>query len=199
MKARICIALLLLEGAAPGATGETYTVDVYMRPNIQFSVTLWQAEAIARKIFASIGVDLAWHSWPAGSEELPRESGRPAFGVRWAEHAPGSTAPGALASARPFGGAGAAVTLYEDRIERLSARYRSAPAVLLAYILAHELAHAMEGLDRHSASGIEKAHWSDYDWFQMMLHKLVFSAEDADLIHRGLDARRSRGEGRVAS
>lgn len=201
MKGRIWIAFLLLEGLAAGESlpGTTRTIDVYVQPDTQFSVTLWQAEAMAGRIFAAIGVDLAWHTWPARGEDLPIDSGRPAFGVRWEEHAPAALPAGALASARPFDPAGAAVTLYEDRIERLSARYRNAPAVLLAYILAHELAHAMEGLDRHSTSGIEKAHWSDADWFQMMLHKLVFSSEDVDLIRSGLDARRSGAEARQVS
>ena len=86
------------------------------------------------------------------------------------------------------------VDVYEqrNRIERLSARYHDAPEVLLAYILAHELAHAIEGHDRHSDSGILKARWSDADWFQMLKHKLTFTDEDVDLIRQGLDARAPR-------
>ena len=62
---------------------------------------------------------------------------------------------------------------------------------LLAYVLAHELAHVMQGLDHHSASGIMKANWSYREYFMMLSRTLTFTAEDVDLIRAGLEAKRS--------
>ena len=56
----------------------------------------------------------------------------------------------------------------------------------MAYVLAHELAHAMQGVARHSESGILKAHWSNADCVEMAFHTLAFTQFDVELIHRGL-------------
>jgi hypothetical protein len=44
----------------------------------------------------------------------------------------------------------------------------------------------MQGVPRHSESGVLKAHWSNDDYQEMIFHKLVFTNLDVDLIHRGL-------------
>jgi len=58
--------------------------------------------------------------------------------------------------------------------------------VAAAYVLAHELAHAMQGVARHAESGIMKAHRSNEDYQDMFFHNLVFTTNDVELIHRGL-------------
>jgi hypothetical protein len=42
------------------------------------------------------------------------------------------------------------------------------------YVLAHEVEHTMQGVARHSESGILKAHWSTEDFKEMTYHKLAF-------------------------
>ena len=56
------------------------------------------------------------------------------------------------------------------------------------YVLANELAHAMQGEARHSKSGIMKAHWDTRDFQEMLFQKLAFTAEDVDSIHQRLAA-----------
>jgi hypothetical protein len=44
----------------------------------------------------------------------------------------------------------------------------------------------MQGVGRHSESGILKARWSNNDFEEMIFHKLVFTNFDVELIHKGL-------------
>ena len=65
-------------------------------------------------------------------------------------------------------------------------------AALLAHAMAHEIAHLLQGINRHSESGILKGHWSGTDCARMAYFPLMFTPEDAILIHRGLEERRAR-------
>ena len=47
----------------------------------------------------------------------------------------------------------------------------------------------MQGVARHSESGILKAQWSRDDYQEMVFHKLGFTATDVALIHFGLSPR----------
>jgi len=71
-----------------------------------------------------------------------------------------------------------------------------APA-LLAHVLVHEITHILEGVARHSETGIMKANWTLRDYYDMQTKTLQFASEDVELIHRGLAQRRS-GVGKVA-
>jgi hypothetical protein len=62
----------------------------------------------------------------------------------------------------------------------------------LAHVMAHEIAHVLQGVIRHSDSGILKAHWSGTDCARVASFPLMFTREDAILIHRGLEERHSR-------
>jgi hypothetical protein len=58
-------------------------------------------------------------------------------------------------------------------------------------VLAHEITHILQGISRHSASGVMKARWTINDFAGMSIHPLRFEEEDVDLIYEGL-ARRAR-------
>jgi hypothetical protein len=63
----------------------------------------------------------------------------------------------------------------------------------MAHVLVHEITHLLEGVDRHSATGIMKARWSEGDYFEMRRKPLPFAQEDVNLIHAGLSASRAAG------
>ena len=63
---------------------------------------------------------------------------------------------------------------------------------VLAHVMVHEVTHILQGIPRHSASGVMKARWDDYDFVQMAWKPLPFTDVDIDLIQRGLDAREAR-------
>ena len=170
---------LVAAGSGFGAPqGGRAVVDVYLSSRGN-SWLLQSGTPLASAIFNKIGVRLIWH---AG--ELP--AGQGAIGICIVEHAPKSASPKALASAQLSGSSRSEITIYEDRVQSLLDEGRGLAAVAPGYVLAHELAHVMQGVARHSESGILKARWSGDDWNEMMIHKLAFTDSDVEMIHQGL-------------
>jgi transcriptional regulator len=163
-------------------------VSVCMEPAQELLISTNRAKSSVSAIFSQIGVNLTWHTGLSDCDQ----SVRTAFKIRWAERAPSTSPAGALAAARPFGSSETSITIYEVPLQRLFRHYANAPEeVVLAYVLAHELAHVMQGLDHHSASGILKASWSYGEYYRMLSRTLTFTAQDVELIRAGLEAKRS--------
>jgi hypothetical protein len=53
----------------------------------------------------------------------------------------------------------------------------------LAYVMAHEIGHVLQGVSRHSQEGVMKAHTPNA---HALTSKLRFAHEDVSLIHSGL-------------
>ena len=62
---------------------------------------------------------------------------------------------------------------------------------LLAYVLAHEIVHILEGTGRHSATGIMKAQWTPDDYSDIASGRLTFASEDVELVHGGVIVRQA--------
>ena|ERR1035438_5962175 len=78
-----------------------------------------------------------------------------------------------------------------DRIQRKA----NDPAhlyTLLAHVMTHEITHLLQGISRHSATGVMKARWGAKDVANMANNPLPFTPEDIDLIQCGL-VRRAAG------
>lgn len=166
--------------AGPGfGQSRPATVDIYVNSNDDSARLLGPGTPMASGIFKNIGVRLNWHK--GGMRPAPN-----AFAIRTLEHAPESATPEALAATRLSDPSRAEITVYEDRLQRFLEGHRTLAGVAVGYVLAHELAHVMQGVARHSESGILKAHWSDQDFTDMVFHKLVFTPSDVELIHKGV-------------
>ncbi len=77
--------------------------------------------------------------------------------------------------------------MYVDRVKAtIEAQRRPA---LLAHVLAHEITHILQGRQRHSDSGLMKAHWGGEDYRQMASKTLTFTAEDIQMIYDGMGQR----------
>lgn len=144
------------------------------RKNIEL---MGPAEAVASRIFAKIGVPIAWRDLSNCPEK--------AIQIQISENAPESQLPSALAYAQPFDGTH--ITVFLDRVKDMV----SSPTVpyLLGHVIAHEVGHILQGMTRHSESGVMKAHWSREDYNRMMWQPLDFTPEDLGLIKRGLQVR----------
>jgi hypothetical protein len=168
--------------AMTGQAGQTKKIPltVYVRnsADVPAGVTK-QAEALASSMFASIGVKIDWRSG-----EPDASSSSQALAIRLARNTPKPEMPGALAYALPY--EGTHIVVFWDRME-----CGLAPGVFLAHVMVHEITHVVEGISRHSETGIMKAHWTDEDNKEMMIRPLSFAAEDVELIHHGLAARNS--------
>jgi hypothetical protein len=137
-----------------------------------------RAELIASKMFAPIGVKLVWrlqHSCPAGDT----------IQVRISVKTPANEFPGVLARALPY--EGVHIVVFYDRINHSAGG--DVCALVLAHVLVHEITHVLESIDRHSESGVMKAHWTDADYARMRAKPLPFTGWDIQLIHKGLESR----------
>ena len=191
---RVAAMILMLAAGGNVSATEKTAVDVYLNGRDASEQLLGPAKVLVSAIYDRIGVRLVWHT---GQLPARRDNSRPAFAIRTAQHPLDSATSEALASARIVGSSGAQIVVYQDRLERLLAGRRSIANVAAAYVLAHELAHVMQGVARHSEAGIMKAHWGEDDYREMVYHKLVFTAGDVELIHLGLAAQ--QGAAKTAS
>jgi hypothetical protein len=145
------------------------------------------ADAVAKAalILLSAGVKLDWHS-DLGFCHKQRDS----IVVSFSESTPKAFHPGALAYAFPY--EGVHIQVFYERIA--GAEPELAPS-LLAYVIVHEITHILQGVDRHSKSGIMKAVWTSSDYTLMKCGHLRFTALDVEMIHDGIAARAARNAG----
>jgi hypothetical protein len=146
------------------------------------NVVSFQATALASKMYANIGVTLDWQS---GSRACKTAG---AIHVALADDTPDKLMPGALAYALPY--EGIHIRVFFDRI-RATVPESVVPS-LLAHVLVHEIGHILQGINRHSAAGVMKAHWAGVDYHCMLRGNLPFTEEDTMLIHRGMEDRAER-------
>jgi Zn-dependent protease with chaperone function len=135
------------------------------------------AEAVTTRIFNKIDVRVDWQSL--------RNCPRNAIQVELAENTLATKLPGALAYAHPFDGVH--IVVFMDRVNSMVAP-ATAP-YLLGHVIAHEVAHILQRVRRHSETGIMKAQWNREDYHRMMWQPLDFTSEDIALIKRGLHDR----------
>jgi hypothetical protein len=154
------------------------------------SVTdLYGAKIIATEIFAGIGVQIDWRSGKACLES------RNAVRMSFSSSTPKTQSPGALAYA--FAYEGSRIVVLYDRVKHCAKDSRAYE--LLAYVMVHEIAHIMQGIERHSETGIMKAHWTNAEYFQMERKRLRFNDDDIRLINMGLNSRAAAWTGNAST
>ena len=184
--ALIWFMLALMEMDAQ-ADERTVTVCIDSR-TVQESV---MAQAIAGKMFADIGVRIDWRQeskCPAGQAGVIHISLNMSV---LANHYPS-----ALAIALPY--EGVHIQVFIDRVRKTVDPIRkmadpTSVAPLLAHVLAHEITHILQRVNRHSECGVMKARWGQKDYEEMAWKPLSFDDGDVQLIHSGLHARAAGG------
>lgn len=111
-------------------------------------------KAKTSKLFATIGIRL---EWTEDRRSCYNDSGAIRLSVR--RQAAPASGPDWLGYALPYN-RGQIVAFY-DRV--VSSRGIVSIEDMLSYVFAHEIAHSLEGISRHSASGIMKASWDNAD------------------------------------
>ena len=151
-------------------------VTVYIRnDDVPFQIQ-YIAQNLAGQIFAKIGVCIEWHNGDPRSSS----SSRPI--VIELTGAPRNKEPHLLAYALPY--EGVHIRVFYEAIVQSPNR-----AVMLANVFAHEITHILQGVVRHSESGMMKATWTYRDVEQMEYGGLAFTPFDIMLIHQGIAAR----------
>ena len=140
---------------------------------------------------AEIGVRIDWRQeskCPAGQDGI--------IHISLGTWIPANHYPGALAIALPY--EGVHIQVFIDRVRKMVDPVRkmanpTSVAPLLAHVLAHEITHILQRVNRHSECGVMKARWSQKDYGEMEWKPLNFTDGDVQLIHTGLHARPAGG------
>ncbi len=163
-------------------------VDVFIPPvgNMRASLVLLQAEGIATDIFWQISVRVRWRAAYTAHAGC---SGGPAartilLAFSW--DTPSDFHPRAMAYATPHRVDGTCITVFLDRLKPMIEASPRTAASLLGHVLAHEMGHILQGTDYHSESGVLKAHWSQSEIREIVMHHLSFTEYDRLAILSGL-------------
>ena len=172
---KMWLMLAMAAAASAAAKAEPDLVVFVHTGNLDFSAAVL-AEGEARRILADAGIAVDWR---AGAPKYRGPAKVIEVFVRRA--VPSDFRAGSLGFTRLDSEAVAHVEVFYDRIH--SCAPPSAVAPILAHVLVHEITHVLEGVARHSASGMMKAHWDAEDFKRMPHASLEFTAEDLGMIH----------------
>jgi len=128
-------------------------------------------------MFATAGVKIEWKS----NRECPPDAIR----ITFSQKTQPDFLPEALAYALPY--EGTHIVVFYDRLQERGQPNRL--SAILAHVMVHEITHILQGVQRHSKSGVMKAVWTKDDFDEMAFKSLPFRDEDMKLIRNGPDAR----------
>jgi hypothetical protein len=181
--------ILAVVAMAAGLAGmaSARNIEVFQGPRVPVCVenpsdgwaSLIQAEGLASKMFATAGVAIEWR----GVNNCPADGIRVSMSTRTRA----TNHPDSLGYALPY--EGTHVVLFWDRV-RGSVEPRVL-SCLAAHVLVHELTHTLQGVVRHSATGVMKPEFTLTDISQMKFRPLPFTEEDIQLIQNGLRIRQA--------
>jgi hypothetical protein len=142
-----------------------------------------QTKDLAGRMLAAVGVQVVWRV----GEPKPDAAGGLVVSLRTGEAPPEDERRGALARAYPFGGGVHSITVFQDQVQATAAASGVEVFKVTAHVLVHEIAHVLERIDRHSDTGVMKAHWTRAEYRAMAWKPLPFAEEDVEWIHRTLE------------
>jgi hypothetical protein len=139
------------------------------------------AKQTASEILQKAGVTIAWQRpGPRGSRVPPTW-----LPIQLVEGTPEEGLSATLAVSYPYADCSKGVTVHLDRIRSVAPGV-SRESALLAYVLVHEITHVIQGVNRHSQTGVMKARWSAQDRAAIFERRLGFEDLDVQLIRQGL-------------
>ena len=168
------VALVALNRTAAAA-------DVTAFIAVDSAASTYAAKQIASSVLRQAGVTIDWRAPKPPLTGAPR----PWLRIELTERTPEERLPGALAVSYPYDGCAKGITVFYDRVRHL-ARGADRESALLAYVLVHEIAHILQGVDRHSDTGVMKRRWSAEDRVAIFERRLAFEEEDLFLMRTGL-------------
>jgi hypothetical protein len=173
----VAVAALLMAAGAQGKSRTERHVAVYLDNSIVVPFFVrGQAERLASKMFAEIGVTLKFQT------AAPEASETKVIVIEFVDRTPARLLPGAWADARTY--EGVHIRIFWDRLRRERCSQQ-----LLAHVMVHEITHILQDVARHSAEGIMNFRWTDQERLVLERKPLGFTEADVDLIYRGMDAR----------
>jgi len=182
MRILAALGILALNGAsaADARVQHANTITVCVdQGNTKISLPI--AESVTSAIFANIGFRVECK----GDVRLCT-SERGDIQIYVLEKATKNVSSDALGYAMPF--QGSIIVVFADRL-RMYATQTLRWSYLAGYVMAHEIAHLLQGLSRHSATGIMKASLDRQDVEKCFRHSMTFADEDIQMIRTGFEVR----------
>ena len=107
--------------------------------------------------------------------------------LRWLDKDPQRFARSAgTPCAFPYAPGGVRITFFRDRLQTFFNARPSGAGSVLGHLMAHEITHVLQGISRHSETGLMRAHWSPEDYRQMPSKLLPLTPYDIKLIRMGV-------------
>jgi hypothetical protein len=176
----IAMGAAVVEGAWAGDAGQSELRAVRVCMSQGGNASVFQAQAVASQIFGRIGVRIDWQP-----DQRSCHLAGDRIAITLSNDTLAGEHPGEFAYSMPY--QGTRIVVFYDRL-RTSLTAARVPWVL-GHVLAHEIGHVLQGISRHSASGIMKAKWEARDYVEMREKALGFTEYDVSLILGGLDER----------
>ncbi len=192
MRGKIAVAVVISVSGCGGAAafhawvGTDMTVRIYLEwkvfPPAGYAA---RAKAAASQLFSDAGIALKWY------DGAPRAGAGPeVIGITVEPEAPREfdtrDKNNALAAALPYGTGPVRIQVFYDRLTAYAGTCGASASIVAGHVLAHEIGHVLEGVARHSESGLMRARWSTDDLWRMTHFELRFATEDRILIRSGL-------------
>jgi len=136
-----------------------------------------RAKQLAKEVFDSIGVNMAW----CGG----RPTHEPGILIKVDLLAGPDEHSNELGNTTPFAKTHS-ITINYDAVRRSAGTSRQLEPVILGHVMVHEITHILQGVNRHSETGMMKARWTPEDYCDMQWKPLEFTPEDIILIRLGL-------------
>jgi hypothetical protein len=180
--------LLIVLASVPASAQPADRIHACVAVDVQIPMTvLVRAQGITARMLAAAGVAI---DWPSKRVFACNEAPRPdAVKLKLLAQAPEDLHPGALAYAQFQ--QGPEIVVMFDRIGRIAYGINRPVKLsnILAHVMTHEITHLLQGVARHSETGVMKAHWAPKDFAEMQYSPLPFAPEDIELIRLGMALR----------
>ena len=183
----MALALLTIPAATAGEPTGQPVVEIFLpamrRPALDMAFL--RARDIVTQIYADIGIKVVWlRSSPSPGCEIRPMHGR--ILVTLATGNPGLHRDMALAYANPYMVGQPCITLLTDRLGDDVRLNPLTTGFVLGHTLAHEIGHVLQGIARHSETGVMKSRWSQTEVRDMTVERLHFEPYDRELIWEAL-------------
>jgi hypothetical protein len=195
-------------GLVVGSTGiRTAVAESSETPTIRLVVVnaarvpqeiLKGAQLEATRIYAGVGVTLAWVDTAAIAKQSTQETHQPSSSLRLTI----SIVSNPIAGTKDSGGKlmglatgtsegrGTLAYVFYQRIQAFAWRVQIGIGQALGYVMAHEIGHLMLPANSHSAAGIMRADWNRLYMDRVARGEETFTTEEAALIRNKLGSTR---------
>jgi hypothetical protein len=178
----------LITAVADAIASNKPVVEVFLPPVLGMNQELAfdRARIVVTGIYSEIGVGVIWRSAVSAPPGCSKKPLHRQIVVNLAADTPRGVGDGVFAYSNPYAAVGPCVTLLANRFEYGLFTNPTTTGVLVGHALAHEIGHVLEGISRHSETGLMKERWSPNEVRGMRDRWLHFEDYDKRLILEGL-------------